>query len=593
MESATPAPRPLPSPHPMRAHSIEPPETTDRLLHAMVGRLTSGISPAALALAWADWALHLGSSPAKCLKLGTKTVRKQMRFLRYAAFVQAGYETECCIVPLEQDRRFEDPAWQQWPFNLIHQSFLLQQQWWHNATTGIGGVSPHHEHVVEFVSRQLLDLVSPVNFLPTNPVVLKATLQEGGVNLMRGLVNLVQHWERELSDKPPLGTEKFRPGKEVATTPGQVVYRNELMELIQYAAQTPDVQAEPVFIVPAWIMKYYILDLSPHNSLVRYLVQHGHTVFILSWHNPDTADRDLGMNDYLRLGIMEGLRAVRTIVPGQRINAVGYCLGGTLLTAAAALLSRLHDPILNSLTLLAAQTDFTEAGELMLFIDDSQLDFLEDLMWVQGTLDNRQMAGAFKLLRSHDLIFSRIVNQYLLGKHMPMNDLMAWNADATRMPYRMHSEYLRHFFLRNELFQGRYTVDGRPVSLSDIHVPLFAVGTEKDHVAPWRSVYKINLVADTDVSFALTSGGHNAGIVSEPGHPGRHYRLAHHAANAHYLDPDTWVEATAPVPGSWWEPWQAWLAARNSGRTPPPAMGDTSRGYPPLGPAPGQYVFER
>jgi polyhydroxyalkanoate synthase len=297
------------------------------------------------------------------------------------------------------------------------------------------------------------------------------------------------------------------------------------------------------------------------------------------------------MDDYLRLGVLAALDAVNAIVPDQRVHAVGYCLGGTLLAIAAAYLAGRRDERLRSLTLFAAQTDFTEAGELSLFIDDSELNFLEDIMWRQGYLQTRQMAGAFQLLRSNDLVWSRIVNDYLLGQRQPMSDLMAWNADATRMPYRMHSEYLRRLFLKNDLFEGRYHIDGRPVALADIRAPLFVVATETDHVAPWKSVYKINLVADADVTFVLTSGGHNAGIVSEPGHRGRHFRLARRTDGDTYLAPDDWVAATPARDGSWWPAWVDWLEAGSTGRTAPPAPG--AAGYAPLEPAPGRYVLER
>jgi polyhydroxyalkanoate synthase subunit PhaC len=571
---------------------IGPPTTTDRMLHAALGRMTCGISPAALALAWTDWTLHLAESPGKWARLCEKALRKAGRFGDYAACAAAG-ECAPCIDPLPQDRRFGADAWQQWPFNVIHQGFLLNQQWWHNVTTGVGGVAPHHEQVVSFVARQILDMMSPVNFVATNPEVLQATAQQGGMNFARGAAHLADDWWRMLTETPPAGAADFAPGRQVAVTQGRVVLRNRLMELIQYAPATPDVHAEPVLIVPAWIMKYYILDLSPRNSLVKYLVDRGHTVFMVSWHNPGEADRDLGMDDYLRLGVLAALDAVNAIVPHRQVHAAGYCLGGTLLAIAAAWLAGRRDDRIRSLTLLAAQTDFTEAGELSLFIDDSQLNYLEDIMWRQGYLQTRQMAGAFQLLRSNDLVWSRIVNDYLLGTRQPMTDLMAWNADATRMPYRMHSEYLRRLFLKNDLFEGRYRVDGRPVALGDIRAPMFAVATETDHVAPWKSVYKINLAADADMTFVLTSGGHNAGIVSEPGHRGRHFRLARRTDGDTYLAPDDWAAATPARDGSWWPAWADWLGAASSGRAAPPPLGAPAAGYPALDPAPGRYVLER
>ncbi|TFW23133.1 PHA/PHB synthase family protein [Duganella callida] len=548
MQDATPS-TPMTTPPPYFAAApgadIEAPSHVDRLLHAAIGRVTAGISPVALSLAFSDWARHLALSPAKWVRLAEKTGRKTLRFQRYAGQALLEPGTAACIAPLPQDHRFDAPAWRQWPFNYVSQAFLLQQQWWHNATTGVGGVSPHHEQVVAFVARQLLDVASPANFIATNPEVLQATVREGGRNLWRGWFNLLEDWERHSSGQPPPGAERFVPGREVALTPGRVVYQNRLMELIQYAPAGAEVYAAPLLIVPAWIMKYYILDLSPHNSLVAYLVARGHTVFMLSWHNPGSLDGDLDLADYLRLGVLEALDAVRAIVPGQAVHAVGYCLGGTLLAIAAAHLARSGgDQRLRSLTLLAAQTDFTEAGELSLFIDESQLDFLKDIMWSRGYLDTRQMAATFQLLRSRDLIWSRLAQEYLLGRRPPMTDLMAWNADATRMPYRMHSEYLLKLFLRNDLAEGRYQVDDKPVSLGDIRVPLFAVATEADHVAPWRSVYKIHQLVASDIEFVLTSGGHNAGIVSEPDHPNRRYRLARHRPGSRYVPPELWYQAT-------------------------------------------------
>jgi len=592
--------------NPVKTRAVEPPRagtpaaadllafhhhgwnSLDRLMRATIGQAANGISPASAGLAALDWTLHLASLPGKQQELATKAVTKTARLAAHAAKSWGGRETEPCIEPLPQDHRFDDPLWRKPPFDSLYQGFLLTQQWWHVATTDIRGLDRHHENVVSFMARQMLDMMSPSNSILTNPEVLNRTIETGGQNLLKGAIHMADDMQRALRKQPPAGAEAFRPGEAVAVTPGEVIYRNRLIELIQYRPTTEKVNAEPILIVPAWIMKYYILDLSPHNSLVKYLVDRGHIVFMISWRNPDAEDRDLGMDDYLKLGILDAIDVVRAVVPDRLINAVGYCLGGTLLSIAAAWLARDGDGPIGSLTLLAAQTDFTEAGELLLFVDESQLALLEDIMWDKGYLDTHQMAGAFQMLRSRDLVWSHAVREYLMGEREPMNDMMAWNADATRMPYRMHSEYLRRLFLDNELFEGRYTAFGLPVALSDIRAPIFVVATETDHVAPWHSVYKINLVADADVTFVLTSGGHNAGIVSEPGHPHRHYRLAHRQANDKYLDPDRWHEIAPEKDGSWWPAWGDWLDARVTARVAPPVA--EAAGYPALEAAPGFYV---
>ena len=293
------------------------------------------------------------------------------------------------------------------------------------------------------------------------------------------------------------------------------------------------------------------------------------------------------------MGVEAALDAVSAVVPDQRVHALGYCLGGTLHVDRRRGVARDGDKRLASLTLLATQTDFTEVGELSLFVDEDQVTYLEDLMWDRGYLDGAQMAGAFQLLRSADLLWSRSVRQYLLGEREPMTDLMAWNADATRLPSRMHSEYLRRLFLGNDLAQGRYLAAGRPVSLTDIRAPIFLVGTEADHISPWRSVYKLTMLADSDVTFLLTAGGHNAGIVSPPGHPRRSYRIATHREGERLLDPDTWLQSTPVRTGSWWPAWQRWLADRSAPPGPPPPIGAPGTGYPALGAAPGTYVHER
>lgn len=561
----------------------------DRLLHAFAARGTAGVSPVGVALAFSDWWLHLATSPGKQLELWRKAGRKALRYADYLARLARSGDCPRCIEPLEQDSRFADDAWLTWPFNAIHQAFLLQQQWWHNATTAVRGVAPHHEAMVNFAVRQMLDVFSPSNFPWSNPEVLKATAAEGGANFVRGAANFIEDAEHGALERKPPGTERFVPGVQVACTPGKVVYRNRLIELIRYDAVTESVCAEPVLVVPAWIMKYYILDLSPHNSLVKYLVEHGHTVFMISWRNPQPLDRDLSMEDYRRLGVMDALEAAGRIVPGRKLHAVGYCLGGTLLAIAAAAMARERDERLASLTLLAAQVDFEEAGELTLFMDEAEVSLLEDMMAEQGYLDARQMAGAFQWIRSNDLVWSRRVREYLLGNRAPLTDLTAWNADGTRMPAKMHGEYLRRLFLRNDLSAGRYEAGGRPVALRDLKLPIFAVAMAKDHIAPWRSVYKINLYADADVTFLLAGGGHNAGIVSPPnGHPAAAYQVATRRHDQPYRDPDTWLQHAPRQAGSWWPEWQRWLAARSEAGASPP--GDEAA--PALGPAPGEYVLQ-
>lgn len=568
-----------------------PNEGFDRWLHAQIGRASAGVSPAALLLAQTDWLAHLALSPAKQVELVHKAWRKALRLALYLPQAMRS-EAARCIDPLPQDHRFDDPAWRQWPFNAVAQSFLLTQQWWHNATTGVRGVSRHHEDVVSFVARQLLDLVSPGNFVPSNPAALQRALASGGGSLMQG----AQHWwedvQRRFAGRPYAGMDAWRVGENLACTPGRVVMRNALAELIQYTPTTAKVHPEPVLIVPAWIMKYYVLDLAPQRSLIEYLVGQGHTVFCLSWKNPGAAERDFGLDDYLQLGLFEALRTVEAIVPRRPVHAAGYCLGGTLLAIGAAALARDGSERLASVSLLAAQTDFSEPGEIALFIDDSEVTFLEDLMFDRGYLSADQMAGAFQLLRSNDLIWSRAVRDYLMGERAPVSDLMAWNADATRMPYRMHSQYLHRLFLRNDLAAARFRVADRPVALSDIRVPMFALGTELDHVAPWRSVYKLMLLCDADARFVLASGGHNTGVVNPPAGAGAsrgHHRVLDRPAGGRYVDPDQYLGLAEHHDGSWWPLWQQWLAGHSSR---PVAVPKSLRGTASFGAAPGRYVLE-
>ncbi len=536
------------------------------------------LSPAALGPAVADLAEHAAAAPDYVADVAQAAVQQGLR----------SFENGWRPSPEKDDHRFVDPAWQVPPFSYFANNFLLIEDWLNSAILHTPGVSERHAKLAAFAARQWLDAFSPSNLPWTNPEVLRATVREGGMNFVRGFSHWLEDLHREVDPKAVLAADEFVVGRDVAVTPGKVVLRNDLIELIQYAPQTSQTRPEPLLIVPAWIMKYYILDLSPENSLIRWLVGQGYTVFAISWRNPGAELRDLSLDDYRTKGVLAALEAVGAVRPAAKVHAVGYCLGGTLLSIAAAAMARDGDDRLGSLTLFASQTDFTEAGELQLFITEDQLDFLDDLMTAQGYLDSRQMAGAFQLLRSNDLIWSRAVRNYLLGQREHPSDLMAWNADGTRMPARMHTEYLHRLFLNNDLAEGRLPAGEAPVSLADMRLPMFVVGTETDHIAPWRSVYKLHLLNDGELTFVLTSGGHNAGVVSEPGHPGRHFRLARRRHGDRYLAPEEWVAANPPREGSWWPAWSAWLGERSGSPVPPPGFG--AAGLRPLDDAPGRYV---
>ncbi|WP_019938966.1 alpha/beta hydrolase [Bordetella sp. FB-8] len=563
----------------------------DHAKEAWIAQLTNGLSPASMGLALADWLIHLSMAPGKQLELGTLALQSTWEMSRDLQDALQNPGSTPLSAPWPGDSRFRDAGWQEEPYRFYQQAFMHAQQWWEAATSGVPGTTPHHEDVVAFCARQWLDMCAPANFLPTNPQVVRRTVETLGMNLVQGTMNALDDMHRQSVAAPAAGVEKFKVGIDVAVTPGKVVFRNHLIELIQYGPSTAEVAAEPVLIVPAWIMKYYILDLSPHNSLVRYLVGQGYTVFCISWRNVTAEDRDLGLDDYRRLGVVAALDAIAAITPGRRVHASGYCLGGTLLSIAAAALEGAGQDRLASITLFAAQTDFSEPGELQLFIDDSEVYFLESLMWAQGYLMAKQMSGAFQMLQSKDLIWSQAIRSYMLGERVQPSDLMAWNADSTRMPYRMHSEYLRQLFLNNDLSNGRFNVEGRPLSLRNIGVPLFVVGTESDHIAPWKSVYKIHQLCDTDVTFVLTSGGHNAGIVSEPGHPGRHFRIKRTGSEDLRIGPDEWAAAAKMCDGSWWPEWIRWLKAHGSPkRVAPPRLGPPGSDPATFDEAPGHYV---
>ncbi len=562
-------------------------DSTDRAFHAALARMTGGLSPAAIAMAFADWQLHLLASPGKCATLAGEAFQHGLQFMNAMVPRHAAFAPWSVIKPAATDRRFAGRDWELPPFNLLAQAFLTTEDWWHSTTSDIRGLAHSNAAIADFMLRQSLDTVAPTNFAFSNPKVLRKIMETGGGNFVYGMHNWMEDWLTLLKGGAS-HDQKFVAGKDVAVTPGKVVYRNDLIELIQYTPTTPVVRPEPILIVPAWIMKFYILDLSPHNSRVRFLVENGFTVFMISWKNPTSADRNLSLEDYRERGVDAAIAAINEIMPERAINAAGYCLGGTLLSIAAGRLGRDRPDCLKTVTMLAAQTDFTEAGELTLFINESQVSFLEDMMWQRGVLGSMQMAGAFQMLRSNDLLWSRVVHDYLIGERAPPSDLMSWNADATRLPYQMHSAYLRHLFLDNDLAEGRYRVEGRPIALSDLRKPMFVVGTLRDHVAPWKSVHKIHFLADADVTFVLANGGHNAGIVAAPDEAERSYQVLAKKADDPYVGPEEWIKLAPSHEGSWWTEWVRFLTAHSGSPVAPRSL---EKGKS-LQDAPGSYIMQ-
>ena len=566
-----------------------PTQRFDRLAHAAMAPLVGEISPVSLALAWADWAWHFGVSPGRQFELAALCATLSIDGT-------SNPDTKKHAGITDDDPRFRDEAWDIWPFSQLRMRFQNAEVFWHEASRA-SGMTAHHAHMTHFFARQWLDMLAPANWFVTNPVVLRDVAKSNGMHLLAGMQNWMSDLAGVQSSEDLAEAQRFQVGRDVAITPGKVVYRNRLIELIRYDAQSDKVFPEPILIIPPWIMKYYILDLSPHNSMVRYLVAQGHTVYIVSWLNPDASDHDLSMDDYLRLGVFDALRAVGSFTGKHTgVHAMGYCLGGTLLSIATAALARTGGvadtedlPAIKSLTLLAAQTDFSEPGELGLFIDESQIGLLDNITRGKGYLSGKEMAGSFEFLHSRDLFWTRRMREYLMGEREQRNDLMAWNADTTRLPARMHHEYLTSLYLHNTLANSAYRVEDRVVSLADIRVPVFMVGTQRDHISPWPSVYKLHYLCDAEMTFVLTSGGHNAGIVSEPGHANRSYRMDTRAAHGAWVEHDQWAAQATRHEGSWWQAWHRWLAHR-SGRK------QTAKSIPAaksLCKAPGTYVMQR
>ncbi len=575
----------------------------DRQAQAAMAKMNNGLSPISLALAYTDWALHLATSPGTQLRLGKAAQEQAMEFLRHEVMAKlpgthAAEEAEAphpLDEALARDSRYADEAWKQAPWSALASANKVMEKWWVDACS-LRGMSDHSREQMQFYARQWMDLMAPSNWAASNPQVLQKAIQTAGASLMQGAQHAADEIRLRHGVEPVhTRTEDIKPGAGMAMTPGHVVMKNDLIELIQYTPTTKKVRKEPVLIIPSCIMKYYILDLTPPNSMVKWLVAQGHTVFIVSWHNPNEQDALLTMDDYVRSGVLDALDYVRRACD-QPVHLTGYCLGGTFVSMAAAAVEKGTAKVagkgraLASVTLMAAETDFTEPGEMGILIDEAQVEMLEAVMAEKGFLTGQQMAGSFQFLHSRDLVWSNRTRTLLLGEPAFTNELMTWNADVTRMPAVMHSQYLRRMYLANELAEGRYEFEGTALSLDDIRVPMFVVGTVKDHVSPWRSVYKVLRLVGGEVTFALTNGGHNAGIVSEPGHAGRRYQIKTTGVRDTRQTPDEWQKSAPMTEGSWWTAWQSWLAKRSSptqiaARSVPKVKG--------LAAAPGEYVFER
>ena len=495
-----------------------------------------------------------------------------------------GMESATVIQADPKDKRFRDSAWQQHEiFDFIKQSYLLSARYVQDVVRQADGLDAKTAQKVDFYSRQFVDAMSPSNFLLTNPEVLRRTAETGGENLLRGLNNLLGDLERgrgKLSIKMT-DADAFKLGENIAVSPGKVVFQNELMQLIQYAPATETVLRRPLLILPPWINKYYILDLRPRNSLVRYLVSQGHTVFMVSWVNPDERLADESFDDYMVDGVFAALGAIEAATGEREVNAIGYCLGGTLLASTLGWMAKRGDDRIRSATFFVTMLDFTEAGELGVFIDEEQLKALEEKMRTRGFLEGGEMASTFNMLRANDLIWTFVVNNYLMGNEPFPFDLLYWNADATRMPANMHSFYLRNMYQQNLLAQpDTLTVNGETIDLSQVKVPAYFLSTREDHIAPWRSTYRGARLLGGRNRFVLAASGHIAGVVNPP--EGGKYN---HWVNERLPDdPADWLAGAAEMAGSWWPDWNRWATAfapeRVAARVPQDAIED----------APGSYV---
>src|SRR5215831_4316978 len=488
------------------------------------------------------------------------------------------------------DKRFKHPDWSENAiFNFVKDSYLVAAKSILAAIRDVKGMDEASARKVDFYTRQFVDALSPSNFITTNPEVLTATLKSGGQNLLRGLENLLADLERGNGRLAITMTDMkaFRLGENIAATPGKIVYQNELMQLIQYAPSTREVRRRPLFIVPPWINKFYVLDLQPKNSLIRWVVNQGHTVFAISWVNPDEKLAEKGFENYMIEGPVAALDAIETATGEHSVNAIGYCLGGTLLASTLAHLAAKGDDRVASATYFATLVDFTDVGDMAVFIDEEQLASLERRMRERGYLDARDMAAAFNMLRANDLIWSFVVSNYLLGKEQMPVDLFFWNSDSTRMPAAMHSFYLRKMYQQNLLAKpGGITLADTPIDLSKVRTPTFILATREDHIAPWKSTYAATHLYSGPIKFVLSDAGHMAGVISPPG-----TKYGHWTNDNLPPSPDEWFAGATSHQGSWWPLWDEWVTQFDAGRVSAREPGSDE--LPTIENAPGSYVHVR
>jgi polyhydroxyalkanoate synthase len=544
--------------------------------------------PLNIGSAFLEMTARLIANPAKLMQAQLGFWQDYMSLWQNTARRVMGMDSTPVISADPKDRRFRDDAWNDNEiFDFIKQSYLLSARYVQDVVKHADGLDAHTAQKVDFYSRQFIDAMSPSNFLLTNPEVLRKTAETGGENLIKGLHNLLTDLERgkgrlriKMTDM-----EAFRVGDNIAVTPGKVVYQNDLMQLLQYAPATDKVLKRPLLIIPPWINKFYILDLRPRNSFIRWAVAHGHTVFVVSWVNPGETLGEKGFDDYMREGVLDALGAIEAATGEKDCNVIGYCLGGTLLGSTLAWMAAHGDGRIKSATFFVTLLDFRESGELNVFIDEEQIKLLEEKMHRHGFLEGSEMATTFNMLRANDLIWSFVVNNYLLGNDPFPFDLLYWNSDSTRMPARMHSFYLRNMYQENLLAQpGGISIAGTPIDLGRVKVPAYFLSTREDHIAPWRATYHGTHLLGGKNRFVLAASGHIAGVVNPP--EGGKY--SHWINTDLPADPEDWFRGATEMAGSWWPDWQRWITALDKRQVKARVPGDGK--LKPIEDAPGSYV---